>query len=44
MKKIIVMTLIVILFFSNILYAGDDYDYSSTNSSNHQIQQKKVGK
>ncbi|KLO21736.1 hypothetical protein [Marinitoga sp. 1155] len=38
MKKIIVMTLIVISFFSNILYAGDDYDYSSTNSINPQIQ------
>lgn len=38
MKKIIVSILIILFLFSNILYAGDDYDYSSTNSSNPQIQ------
>ncbi|WP_276318806.1 hypothetical protein [Marinitoga lauensis] len=40
MKKIIVVTLIILFLFSNILYAGDDYDYSSTNSTNPHIQQE----
>ncbi|AEX84572.1 hypothetical protein Marpi_0115 [Marinitoga piezophila KA3] len=38
MKKFLVITLIIVSLLTGIVFAGDEEDYSSTNSINPQIQ------